>query len=51
MFRHRADPASDLLDSEAWEAPFQLSDDDLCFEIGADRRAIGHAAQDREDER
>lgn len=47
--RNKGAPA--LLDAEAWEAPFQLSDDDLYLQVGADRRAGGPPADDREDDR
>lgn len=39
-----------LLDKEAWEVPFRLSEDGLYAEAGADRRMGGHPA-DRDDER
>jgi len=40
-----------LLDREAWEVPFRLSEDGLYAEAGADRRMGGHRAEDRDDER
>ena len=40
-----------LLDQEAWEVPFRLSEDGLYAEAGADRRMGGHPTEDRDDER
>lgn len=40
-----------LLDQEAWEVPFRLSEDGLYAEAGADRRMGGHLTEGRDDER
>ena len=40
-----------LLDIDALEAPFRLSDEDLYVEAGADFRFHGHAVDEREDDR
>ena len=40
-----------LLDHEAWEVPFRLSEDGLYAEAGAHRRMGGHPAEGRDDER
>lgn len=51
MIRHRTPTDPLLLDIEAWEAPFRLSDEDLYAEAGADLRFLGHAVDEREDDR
>nr|MBB5292465.1 hypothetical protein [Brevundimonas basaltis] len=51
MIRTRKPPEPTVLDTEAWDAPFQLSVDDLYRQAGADRRAALHGADDREDDR
>lgn len=51
MARPRTDPDLALLDPEAWEAPFSLSDEDLYAHSGADRRSDGRALDDLEDDR
>lgn len=51
MSPQRNEPSPALLDMEVWEAPFQLSDDDLYLQIGADRRDGGRPVDDREDDR
>lgn len=51
MSPHRKEPSPALLDIEVWEAPYQLSNDDLYLQIGADRRDGGRPADDREDDR
>ena len=40
-----------LLDQEAWEVPFRLSEEGLYAEAGADFRFHGHAVDEREDDR
>lgn len=51
MARIRKQPEPVVLDAEAWDAPFHLSDDDLYLQAGADRRPGGSPFDDREDDR
>jgi hypothetical protein len=44
-------PETGLLDLDAWEAPFRLSEEDVYHELGADQRHLGQAVEDREDGR
>ena len=51
MSRLRNDPPPAVLDIETWEVPFQLSEDDVFLQVGADRRADCRPAEEREDGR
>ncbi|MFN3932899.1 MAG: hypothetical protein ACK4JY_14270 [Brevundimonas sp.] len=51
MSRYRNDPELALLDLEAWDSPWRLSEDDLHAQAGADRPHGGRPVDEREDDR
>ena len=51
MSRPRPDPELALLDLEAWDAPYRLSEEDLHAQAGADRPRCRCCPDEREDDR
>ncbi|MBU1386020.1 MAG: hypothetical protein KKG14_01140 [Alphaproteobacteria bacterium] len=51
MSGYRNDPELALLDLEAWDSPWRLSEDELYVQAGADHVRNARAVDEREDDR